>query len=188
AVDALVVGEHASVTDAVVHLAARDPLDLENDLAVVEKQHVAGLHVTRQLLVVQADAPVFAELTIGVEHESIARGERDLAFLEFGGAYLRALKVPHDSPGAAGLAARLAHQFRAALVIGGRAVRKIQPHDVHSGEEHALERLWIARSGAKRGDDFGASAHQTSGETGLLNFGIRGPVSAIFPVLPRLGP
>src|SRR5262249_22133526 len=180
--------QHASVAHAVVHLVARDPLDLENDLAVVQKEHVAGLHVAWKLLVVEADAPVFAELAIGVENKGVARRERDLAVLEFADADFRTLKIAHDPDGAPGLAAGFAYQFRTPLVIGGRPVRKIQPHDVHSGEEHALERLRIARSRAECGDNFGASAHQTSGKTGLLNFGIRGPLSAIFPVLPRLGP
>ncbi len=147
------------MTDAAVHLVAHDLFDFELDLAVVKKQHVAGPHVARQLLVVQADAAVDPDLAVGIEHEGIPRIQSDLAVLELADPDLRALQIAHDADRTPGLAAGLAHQLGAALVVAGSAVREIQAHDVHSGEEHPLERLRIARRGAECGDDFGAPAH-----------------------------
>ena len=46
-------------------------LDREPDQAVVQQQDRARLDVARQLLVVEADAVVVAELAIGVEHERL---------------------------------------------------------------------------------------------------------------------
>ena len=95
-------------------------LHVEDDLAVVEQQHVAGLHVARQLLVVEADAGAVAQLAGGVEDEGVAGLERDLAVLELADADLGALQVGHDAHGAPDLAAGLAHQLRARLVVGRR--------------------------------------------------------------------
>src|SRR5262249_24655035 len=94
----------------------------------------------------------------------------------------------HDADGASGLPAGLAHHLGPALVIRGGSMREIQAHDIHPREKHALQRLGITRRRAERSDYLGASAHQASEETPSLNFGIRGPLSAIFPVLPRLTP
>jgi hypothetical protein len=182
AVDALVVREHPSVAHAAVHLITQYPFDLEHDLAVVEEQHVAGPYIARQFLVVETDASVFAQFAIGVEHEGIARAQHDFAVLEPADPDLRALQIAHDADRASGLSARLAHHLRAPLVIRSRAMREVHSHDVDSCEKHALERLGIIGRRSERGDDLGTSAHQPSEKTRLLNFGIRGPLSAIFPV------
>jgi hypothetical protein len=122
-VDALVVGEHSPVTDAAVYLVAHDLFDFELDLAVVKKQHVTGAHVARQLLVVQADAPVDTHLAVGIEHEGISWIQSDLAVLEPADPDLGALEVAHDGDRTPGFAASLAHQLGTALVVPGGPVR-----------------------------------------------------------------
>jgi hypothetical protein len=53
-----------------VHLLAAHGVHGQHDQAVVEQQRVAGLHVARQLLVVQAHALDVARLGArGVQHE-----------------------------------------------------------------------------------------------------------------------
>src|SRR5882724_10334839 len=159
AVDPLVVGEHSSVTDAAVYLVTYDLFDFEHDLAVVEEQHVAGPHVARELLVIQADSAVDSKLAVGIEHEGVPGIQNDLAVLELADPDLRTLQIAHDADGPPGFAAGLAHQFRAPLVVRGGAVREVHAHDVHSREEHPLERLRVIGRRAECGDNLGAPAH-----------------------------
>ena len=60
---------------------------------------------------------------------------------------------------------RVAHQLRGLGVLLRRAVREVQPRDVHARLDHAHEDLGIARGGADRGDDLGA-AHRTAHGSG----------------------
>src|SRR5262245_62221437 len=96
-----------------VHAVALDALDVEHDLAVVEQEDIARLHVLGQLPVVEADLRSVAELELGVEHEPVPRLELDAAVLELPDADLGSLQVGHDADGAEGLAAELAHALRA---------------------------------------------------------------------------
>ena len=50
-------------------LAAFDPIDVEDDQSVVEQQRVAGAHVLRQVLVVEADPVLVAAFGRRVEDE-----------------------------------------------------------------------------------------------------------------------
>src|SRR5260221_2630033 len=164
-IDALVVGAPSPVTDAAMPLVAHDLLYLEDDLAVVKKQHVAGMHVARQLFVVKTHTPLVSNLAVGIEYKGIAWTQSDLAVLELSDADLGALQVAHNADRASGLAAGFAHQFRTALMVPGGTMREIHAHDVHAREEHALQRLGIARGGAQGCGDFCASWHLPSGES-----------------------
>jgi hypothetical protein len=55
-VDALVVGQLASVAHERVHFVAQNVRDVEHDSAIVEQQHRALAQVARQLLVVEPRA------------------------------------------------------------------------------------------------------------------------------------
>src|SRR6266568_9049565 len=158
-IDALVVGEHSPVTDAAMHLVAHDLLYFEDDLAVVKKQHVAGMHVAWQLFVVKTHTLLVSNLAVGIEYKGIAWTQSDLAVLELSDPDLGALQVAHNADRASGLAAGFAHQFGTALMVPRGTMREIHAHDVHAREEHALQRLGIARGGAQGCDDFGASWH-----------------------------
>jgi len=97
-VDALVVGQLATHAHQRVDLGAGHALDVEHDQPIVEQQHIAGLHVARQVLVVQPDALGAAELGAGVQHEAGAITQLGLAALEAADADLRALQVGHKAP------------------------------------------------------------------------------------------
>ncbi len=90
---------------------AVDLLDIDDDAAVVEQQHVAGGDVVDQFGVVEADAAAVTELAFGVEDEGLAILQQHLAAGELADADLRSLQVGHDADGAA-----------AALRISSRSV------------------------------------------------------------------
>ena len=100
-----------------------------------------------------------AELALGVEHEFVAGGERDLVVPEAADADLRALQVDQHADRAAGLARERAHQLHALAVLRGGAVGEIHAHHVEPGLDHARERLRVAGGGSERGDDLGAAGH-----------------------------
>src|SRR5258708_24254504 len=106
------------------------------------------MYVARQVFVVKTDTPLVPNLAVGIEHEGVAWTQSDLAVLELSDADLRPLQVAHDADRASGLAAGFAHQFGTALMVPGGAMREIHSHDVHAREEHAFQRLGIARGGA----------------------------------------
>jgi hypothetical protein len=79
-VDALVVGQLATQLDDGVHLFAAHGVHGQHDQAVVEQQHVAGLHIAGQLLVIKAHAVDVAGFGARcVEHKALAGLEHDLA-------------------------------------------------------------------------------------------------------------
>ena len=131
----------------------------ENDLAVVEQQERAGIHVLRQLLVVEADALAVADLGRGIEHEMLALLERDLAFLELADADLRPLQIAEDRHGATGLGGELLDERGAPCMVGGDAVREVEPHHVDAGADHALEDNGLGGRGTEGRDDLRAAQH-----------------------------
>jgi len=143
-----------------VHFVAHDLFHLEHDLAVVKKQHVARAYVAWKLLVVQADAPSTPSSQSASSTKASPGFRTTLPSLNLPIRILGPCRSPMMRP-CVRLAASLAHQLGAALVIPGRPVREIHAHHVHSSEKHALERLRIAGSGTESGDDFGASAQLT---------------------------
>ncbi len=140
-----------------VDFLAAHLLHVEDELAVVQEKHVARAHVARQLLVVEPDAPGIAHRARRVEDERVARLERNLAVGEFPDTDFRPLQVRHDAHRAPDLAARDAHHLGARHVVVGRAVGKIQAHDVDARGEHPLEDLGRARRGPECRDDLRAA-------------------------------
>ncbi|MDT4841234.1 hypothetical protein FQZ97_750790 [compost metagenome] len=158
-VDALVVRQLAAELDGGVHRFALDAVDREHDQAVVQQQLVAGLHVARQVLVVQADGVDVAQLGArGIEHELGAGFEPDLALRELADADLRTLQVGHDGHFAAGLAGGFAHHGGAVDVVLRRAVAEVQPHHADLGQDHLFQQFRRAGGGAEGGDDLGGVA------------------------------
>ena len=142
-----------------VNLLADHPIDLEDDAPVVEQQHVARAHVLGQVLVVEADAFLVAELAARVEDEVIAVLEKDLAFLELADADLRALQVGEDADRTADLGRDLADAVGPPNVVFGAAVREVEAHDVDAGADQRFEDERIARRGAEGGNDLGMTGH-----------------------------
>ncbi len=159
AVDALVVGQVAADLDDGLDLLAHHALDLQHDQAVVEQQQVTGADVARQLLVIQADALLVAQLAASIQREAVAGVQRDLAALELADADLRALQIGHDADLAAHPTRRLAHQLGACHVVLRGAVREIQPHHVDPRRDHARQDLQRIGRRAERSDDLGGAGH-----------------------------
>ncbi|MDT4837335.1 hypothetical protein FQZ97_710650 [compost metagenome] len=159
AVDALVVGQVAANAHGGEDLGAQHAVHHQHDQAVVEQQQVAGADVARQVLVVQADAFLIAELAGGIEDKGVARLERDLAVLELADTDLGALQVGHDGDLAPARLGGLAHQAGAVDMVLRGAVREIQPHHVDACGNHARQDLQRAGGGADGGNDLGGTGH-----------------------------
>lgn len=142
-----------------MHRLAAHGVDREHDEAVVQQQPVAGAHVARQVLVVEAHSLGVAGLGArGVEHELGARLEPDLALRELADADLGALQVGHDRHLAARLACGLAHHGGAVDVVLRGAVAEIEPHHADLVQDHLLQQLGRVGRRAERGDDLGGVA------------------------------
>ena len=158
-VDALVVGQLAAELDRRVDLLAAHRLHGQHDQAVVEQQQVAGLDVTRQLLVIEPHAMDVAGFGAGgVQHERHAGLQHDLAFGELAHADLGALQVGHDGHLAAGALRGLAHQTGAVDMVLRLAVAEVQAHDIHACADHGLQQGRITGSRTEGGNDFGGTA------------------------------
>src|SRR4029079_10192938 len=154
AVDAFVIRQSAADLDARDDLSAAYRLDAKADQPVVEQQNDAGRDVVGQLLVIEADAFLVAQVARRVERELLTGLEHDLAGGELADAYFRALQVDHDRDLAAKRSRRIAHHARALLVVRRGAVRKIQPYDVDAGSEHSRQHVDGAAGRTERGDYF----------------------------------
>ena len=142
-----------------MNLAARDPLDVEHEQAVVEQQRVTRLHLPRQILVVEADSILGAKRSAGVENKLLSGAQRRFAALEFSDADLRPLQIGHDRNVAAELGSGLTYQLRAREMIFRRSVREIEAHDVDAGDQHALEHQRFTRRWSERGNYLRAAWH-----------------------------
>ena len=157
-------------------------VDRQHDQAVVEQQRVAGLHVARQLLVVQAHRVDVAQLGArGVEHERLRRARAstlpsaNLPTRIFGPC--RSAMIATSLPGALG---RVAHHRRAVDVVLRRAVAEVQPHDVDAGARSSAPASRVAGRGrAERGDDLGFTSH------GVTFEGRRRAIIGASPATPR---
>ena len=157
-VDTLVVGQLAAELDGGVDFLAAHRIDGQHDQAVVEQQHIAGLDIARQLLVVQADTLDVARLDAGrIQNEFLARNQQHLAVGELADANLRPLQVGHDGDLAAGALGDLAHQGGQVDVVLRLAVAEVQPHHIDASADHFFEQDRITGSRAKSGNDFGGA-------------------------------
>ncbi len=140
-VDALVVGERTGHGDRGVDAGAFDLLHLQLHATVVQQQDVAGDHVARQALVVDADL-LLAAFTLaegGIEDELVADGQIDLAVLEGRNADLGALQVAHDGDVTTQLGGDVTHLVGAQDVVFSSAVGEVHPHHVGTGTDDPLE-------------------------------------------------
>ena len=160
-VDALVVAQHAAQHHARMHLVAHHALHGQLQQTVVEQQRVAGAHVARQFLVVQAHGADVAGLGARrIQDEGLASHQHDLAFGELADADLGALQVGHDGDGLAHLGCDVPHQLRQRDVVFCLAVAEIQPHHVHASPHQLLQHLGRVGCGADGGDDLGGTGHE----------------------------
>ena len=120
---------------------------------VVEQQDRAGADVIDELAVIETHAGGIAALALGVEDETCAGHELDLAVGEFADADLGSLQVSHDRDFAAERARGFAHERCEVHVVPGRAVREVEAHDVDAGGKHAAQHVGLAARRPERGDD-----------------------------------
>ena len=142
--DALVVGDRATLDHQALDVVAVDAGDLDGDLAVVDEQPVAGLHLLRQLGVGAGDPVLRTEDLVAGDDHGVAGAPLDLRVGEPAEADLRALQVGEDADGPSGGLGGLPHQAVRALVVGVAAVAEVQPGDVHTGVDEppdAVRRL-----------------------------------------------
>ncbi len=110
-------------------------------LAVVEQQAVAGFERGEDLRVREIDAGDVAGGRVGVQHEELAGGERDLMVGEDADAQLRALQVGEDGDRPPAFELDLADDLdeRAQPIVIG--VAHVDAEDVGAGLEQALDRV-----------------------------------------------
>jgi hypothetical protein len=153
AVDALAVGQHPAERHRALDRPVGHALDPHDHPAVVEQQRVAGLHVVHEVLVVEPDPGLVAELAVDVEGEAVALDQLDLAGAELADADLRALQVREHPDVAPEPVGDLADPFHHRGVLLDGAVREVDAHDVDPRQDHPLEHGRVGRGGAERGDD-----------------------------------
>ena len=151
-----------------MHRFALDGIDDQNDQPVVQQQPVAGFHVARQILVVEADAVDIAWLDAPcIENELGAWLQPDLAVLELADADFGTLQVGHDGHLAAGTARCLAHHDGPVDVVLRGAVAEVEPHDADLVQDHLLQHLGCAGSRTEGRDNFRGVAWQADGVHGM---------------------
>src|SRR5574344_2404975 len=113
-----------------MNFVSADPLDVDDDASVVEQQGVPRRDIARQIGVVEADPLLVALRAGGVEDEAVAGMEVDLAGGELADADLRSLQIGQNAYRAPESGRKFADAFRQRDVIGGCAVREIEPEDI----------------------------------------------------------
>ena len=150
---ALAVREHAAGGDAADDVRVGRGGDGQGDEPVVDEHGVARLKILREPGIAHGHALGIAGDGLGRERERVAAVQLDLPVRERADAVLRALRVEHDGDGQVELRAQLLDPVNAHLVLGVRAVGKVQARDVHAREHHGAQRLLAVAGGANGADD-----------------------------------
>ncbi len=158
-VQSLAVGQHAVGEHFRVDGVVDDTQHFQGDQAIVEQQGVARVHVVHQAEIADADAVRVAWRGIGAadQVEAGASLERHLAGGETLDADLRPLQVGEDADFAALLRRCRTHRRHACRLLLGRAMGKIQAHDVDAGADEIIEHTGDIGGRAEGGQDLGAT-------------------------------
>ena len=156
-VHADVVAHPAALLDARLDPLALDRRDAEDDAPVVEEDAVADADVAGEALVLDGDDALVAE--------RVALDERDLAPVgqrrSVAGNVPVRIFGPQRSCSAATafcfVARRLPQPLEARAVLLVRAVREVEPRDVHPRVDERREALERVARGAERADELGAA-------------------------------
>ena len=130
---------------------------LEADLAVVDQQRVARLHVAGQALVRRPALVDVADHVAGGDREGGALLELHRPVAEGLQPDLRALQVGEDADRVAGVVGGLTHQAVDRLVVGVRAVAHVEAGDVHARLDEGSDPLRGVHRGAEGADDLGST-------------------------------
>ncbi len=156
-VDALVVAHRARDDDLGRDNRPIRRQHFELDLAVVDEQRVAGLHIVGQAFEGGAANLPVADDLVGGDLEDVADGEVIGSVLELAETDLRALQVDEHCDGATGIGARLADVAIDLLVYVIAAVAEVHASHVDSGVHDRPDVLVARGCRAECGDDFCAS-------------------------------
>ena len=122
-----------------MHLLALDGVHGQHDQAIVEQEHIARFHITRQLFVIEAHAVDVARLGArGVQHKGSTGLQHHFAFGKLAHPDLGALQVGHDGHFAARALRGFAHQAGAVHMVLRLAVAEVQANHIHPGSDHGL--------------------------------------------------
>ena len=145
-VDPLHRPQRAAGFDPRMHFVAVDRLDAQRDRAVGQVDQLAGVDVAREPGIGDADAGGRPGHRFGRQRERCTVGEKDRrrAVGERSGADLRSRQVLQHGDVHAELGRDRAHVGDHRRVFFVRAVREVQPRDVHAGQEQLPKHFRIA--------------------------------------------
>ena len=154
-VDALVVANRASDSAVTIDVVAAHRVNLEDGLAVVDEDDVAGLAVLGQTLESGGDALLIAHNVVSGDSELVTNLEVDLAvrlsfgLLEQAGTDLRALEVGQGCHVETKLFRDRANQVKTLLVLGVVAVAHVETGNIHASLHELLHGVMAGHSGPK---------------------------------------
>jgi vacuolar-type H+-ATPase subunit H len=154
-VDALVVANRASDSAVTIDVVAAHSVNLEDGLAVVDEDDVAGLAVLGQTLESGGDALLIAHNVVSGDSELATNLEVDLAvrlsfgLLEQAGTDLRALEVGQGCHVETKLFRDRANQVKTLLVLGVVAVAHVETGNIHASLHELLHGVMAGHSGPK---------------------------------------
>jgi hypothetical protein len=139
------------------HVRVADVDGPQHHLAVVDEQHVAGLHVAGQAGIRRADLHVVTHDVARRDGEALAGREGDRAGAEAARADLGALQVDEDADGPARGVTGLADAAVHLLVDQVLTMGEVQARHVHACVDKGSELLGGGGLGSDRADDLCAS-------------------------------
>ena len=132
--------------------------DVQQQLAVVDQNPVAGRERAQDFRMRQIDARRSAERRVAVESEDVALAQIGAAAGEGAEPQFRSLQIDEDADRAAGLFFERANHRHALAHDVMRGVAHVDAEDVGAGGEQGRDGLAVARGGAEGGDDLDAAA------------------------------
>ena len=139
-----------------------DALDAEGEQTVVHQDGVARLKILGNPGVADRNDRLVALNVLGGKGEDVPVAKHDRAVLEGLYPVLGSLGVKQDRDRQAKLLAHAFDELDLLLVVGVRAVRKIEACDVHAGAAHGDEGIAALRCRADGANDLGFSHSITS--------------------------
>ena len=155
----LVIGDGAAFDDLADDIVALDLFTDKADLAVVDKQTIAGASVLGQPLVGGGHAVVRAFHIINCDGDDLAVVPHRSAINKAPEADLRPLQISKDADGLARLIARLTGPVVVLYMILVIAMGEVQPGDVHTSFNKSLDAFLGGNSGTERTHDLSSSLH-----------------------------
>ena len=158
-VQALAVGEHAVVQHGVDDALAFHRFHPQLHQAVVQQQHIAGLHVAGQTQIAHADLADVAQGRIGIgdQVEAVAGLELHFAFGEFLHPDLRPRQVGQDPDLGTGTLRCGPYGGGTLGLAGGISMREVEAHYVDAGTEQFIQHARRVGGRTQGGENLGTA-------------------------------